>query len=297
MQTPGSGLFLLEVRLFFRKDRLWPAWFSLGWCILKCHFESFSMIDHTVITPNRLGSLPEAWSKNLKTKWGSQDMIDLICQGHKTIHQNLLTTTFNSETSTCYTLLDLFIYTTFWGLYRKNTSKIACPSCHRFLYGWGADRTLSTDLPSPLGGMNTTGMESMVTFLVFLEQILFFNFFVALLPTKIMWNARVLGGFNSSWDRGPASAPTAPPSIPYKVKLRPWFGAAPRDLNWEFFLLGCFAENQQDQREIHLSDLISIIYIYCTYTAKFYSISSYVAYIYNLSYSIVCSSLSYIVVS
>ena len=27
--------------------------------------------------------------------------------------------------------------------------------------------TLSTDLPSPLGGMNTTGMESMVTFLVF----------------------------------------------------------------------------------------------------------------------------------
>lgn len=42
------------------------------------------MIDHTVITPNRLGSLPEAWSKNLKTKWGSQDMIDLICQGHKT---------------------------------------------------------------------------------------------------------------------------------------------------------------------------------------------------------------------
>ena len=40
-----------------------------------------------------------------------------------------------------------------------------------------------------------------------------------------------LGGFHSS-DQGPASAPT---SFPYKVKLRPWLGAAPRDLNWEFF--------------------------------------------------------------
>ena len=34
--------------------------------------------------------------------------------------------------------------------------------------------TLSTDLPSPLGGMNTTGMESMVTFLVFLLEQIFF---------------------------------------------------------------------------------------------------------------------------
>ena len=90
----------------------------------------------------------------------------------------------------------------------------------------------------------------------------YFNFFHQPKSSKITWNARVLGGLNSSWDRGPASAPTAPPSIPYKVKLRPWFGAAPRDLNWEFFLLGCFGENRQDQREIHLSDLISIIYIY-----------------------------------
>ena len=283
MQTPGSGLFLLEVRLFFRKDRLWPAWFSLGWCILKCHFESFSMIDHTVITPNRLGSLPEAWSKNLKTKWGSQDMIDLICQGHKTIHQNLLTTTFNSETSTCYTLLDLFIYTTFQGLYRKNTSKIACPSCHRFLYGWGADRTLSTDLPSPLGGMNTTGMESMVTFLVFLEQILFFNFFVALLPTKIMWNARVweVSTHHETEDRLQRRRhrhrflTKSNYGLGLELPHVTWTGSS---FCWDVSVKTSKTKGKFTYQILSVS-YIYILYIYCTYTAKFYSISSYVAYI------------------
>ena len=144
------------------------------------------MIDHTVITPNRLGSLSEAWSKNLKTKWGVQDMIDLICQGHKTIHQNLLTTTFNSETSTCYTLLDLFIHTTLLGFtppFRDSTEKTLqkshaqaatdshmaevpigpwVPTCHHLWAEW-----------TPLV------WNQWWRSLFLLEQILFFRFFVA----------------------------------------------------------------------------------------------------------------------